>query len=340
MPIRNEDKSIAKTLGAVLQQDYPHDRIEVLIADGRSIDGTRSVVERIRLEHPSSRILLVDNPGVIVARGLNLAIRESSGEVILRVDGHTEIPSDYIRQCVAFLLKTGADNVGGRTIARGVGLFGEAVALAVSSVFGAGDARFRYSEKEESADTVHPGAWRREIFDQIGLFDEEMVRDQDCEFNYRLRKQGGRILLSPLIRCTYTPRSTAVGLCRQYFQYGYWKVRVLQKHPGQMRWRQFVPPIFTVAGLISIVAALVWPVEGRILLWALAGCYLSASLLASILVGRRAGPRHIVLLPFVYAVLHLSYGSGFLVGLVRFANRWAVRSSAHGTDRRLQQAET
>jgi GT2 family glycosyltransferase len=178
------------------------------------------------------------------------------------------------------------------------------------------------------------GAWRRDVFDRIGLFDEELVRDQDDEFNYRLRAHGGKILLSPKIKSTYTVRGTPGKLWKQYYQYGFWKVRVLQKHPRQMRPRQFVPPLFVLSLLVSLVLAAlsfarrtphIAPFNLILGTWYLIpGFYLLANLAASISTAlrRKHGWRTLPLLPLVYAILHLSYGSGFLVGLIRFAHRW------------------
>jgi glycosyltransferase involved in cell wall biosynthesis len=319
MPIRNEAGHIQRSLEAVLQQEYPAEQMEVLVADGMSDDGTRQIVSSYQADHPNLR--LIDNPGRIVPTGLNAALREARGEVIIRVDGHTIIAPDYARQCVDALQRTSADNAGGRMNAIGQGAFGEAVALATSSPFGVGGARFHYSEQEEWVDTVYMGAWPRRVFDEIGLFDEEMVRNQDDEFNYRLSSQGGRILLSPDIKSVYTVRGSPARLWKQYFQYGYWKVRVLQKHPRQMRLRQFAPPAFA-AGLLA--ALLLAPVTfvGRWLLAGIAVAYGLANLSASLITVAHKGWKHLILLPLVYAILHLSYGLGFLAGLVKFAGRW------------------
>ena len=195
MAVRNEGAFLEESLGSVLAQDYPADRLEIILADGMSEDGTRAAAEGLRVRHPG--LTVIDNPGRVVATGLNAAIRRARGDVIVRVDGHTVIAPDYVRQCVDALERTGADNVGGRMNAVGAGPFGEAVALATSSPFGVGGARFHYSTEEEWVDTVYLGAWRRDVFERIGFFDEELVRDQDDEFNYRLRATGGRVLLTP-----------------------------------------------------------------------------------------------------------------------------------------------
>jgi succinoglycan biosynthesis protein ExoA len=340
MPIRNEACSIGASLATILDQDYPAEKIEVLVADGMSTDGTREIISNFEFRNAKFPIRLIDNPGRIVPTGMNTALRQARGEIIVRVDGHTVIARDYVRRCVEALQDSGADNVGGKMNAAGQGAFGEAAALATSSPFGVGGARFHYSDREEWVDTVYMGAWRREIFDRIGVFDEELVRDQDDEFNYRLREQGGRILLSPRIKSTYTVRSTPKSLWRQYYQYGYWKVRVLQKHPRQMSLRQFVPPIFSASVIFSALLAFTGMSLGfrisdlgfrnskfeiRIFLLPLMlilGAYILANLAASISTAARKGWKHLARLPLVYAILHVSYGLGFLVGMARFWRRW------------------
>ncbi len=326
MPIRNEADFLDRSLGAVLDQDYPPERLEVVIADGMSTDDTRAVIARLRAAHPRIAVTVVDNPSRIVPTGFNQALARSRGAVIVRVDGHTVIARAYVRECVAALGRSGADNVGGRMEAVGDGWFGRAAARATSSRFGVGGARFHYSNREEWVDTVYMGAWPRRVFDRIGLFDEEQVRDQDDEFNYRLLARGGKILLSPRIRSCYYNRSTPRSLWRQYFQYAYWKVRVMQKHPRQMRPRQFVPPLF-VAGLVGALLLAPLSVVGVGLLGLTAGAYTAANLGASLAVGANGHWRELLLLPAAFATLHLAYGVGFLAGLARFWNRWGDRAN-------------
>jgi succinoglycan biosynthesis protein ExoA len=318
MPLRQEAAHVRDTVGAVLSQDYPADRFEVVVADGMSTDGTREALETLRQTHRN--LLVVDNPGRIAPTGLNAAIRASHGRVIVRIDGHTRVAPDYVRACVSALERTGAENAGGKMTALGEGTFGEAVAAATSSPFGVGNARFHYSDREEWVDTVYLGAWPRRVFDRIGLFDEELVRDQDDELNYRLRANGGRILLSPSIKSSYTVRGAPSKLWRQYFQYGFWKVRVLQKHPRQMQPRQFVPGAF-VAGLLGLGAAAIVSPIARAGLTALGLVYVAGDVVATSAAARgrwRLAPA----IALAFPILHLSYGSGFLAGLVRFAGRW------------------
>jgi succinoglycan biosynthesis protein ExoA len=233
------------------------------------------------------------------------------------------IATDYVRNCVDALKSNGADNAGGRMTPVSNSLFGSAVAAATCSRFGVGGARFHYSQKRELVDTVYLGAWRHDLFDRIGGFDEEMVRNQDDEFNYRLRANGGRILLDPAIRSEYHNRSTPRALWKQYFQYGYWKVRVLQKHPRQMQLRQFVPPL----GVITLVSILLLAalIKGAwIAASAIVAVYLLASMLASLRAANRSNVRVLPLLPLTFAVIHFAYGVGFLFGLIRFWNRWTT----------------
>ena len=319
LPVRNEEKSIEKCISAVLKQDYPPELLQVIVADGQSTDGTRDVVTKLQAKHPN--LELIDNPGQIVPTGLNAALLKAKGEIIVRVDGHTIVAPDYVRACVKALSNKQAANVGGKMNALGDTNFGRAVAVATSSPFGVGNSRFHYSDQEEYVDSVYMGAWWRRVFDRIGLFDEELVRNQDDEFNYRLRARGEKILLSPDIKSEYTVRSKPRALFRQYFQYGLWKVRVLQKHPRQMSLRQFIPPALVISLLGSALLALITPL-GRILLLLSAGTYLLANLSASIYTAAHRGWKYLPLLPAVYAILHLSYGSGFLAGVIKFWNRW------------------
>jgi len=319
LPIRNEAKHIRGCLESIAQQNFPHDQMEIIISDGLSTDNTKEVVETFK---PSDIPLIwLDNPGKIVPTGLNLAIRQARGDVIIRVDGHTTLASDYVQQCVLALQCSGAENVGGRMNPVGKNTFGKAVALATSSPFGVGGARFHYSTQEEWVDTVYLGAWPKEVFQKVGLFDEELVRDQDDEFNYRLREAGGKILLIPRINSWYSVRSQPKDLWKQYLQYGFWKVRVFQKHPRQMRWSQFIPPIFVLAVLISLLIAILFSWGWKVPL-ALAGLYLLAALIATLLTAARKGWLEVCLLPFTFAILHVSYGSGFLWGLIKFRKRW------------------
>jgi succinoglycan biosynthesis protein ExoA len=321
MPIRNEARFIERSLRTILNQDYPHHLLEVLIADGMSTDDTRQIIARTTASGPNIKVRIIDNPNLIVSTGLNLALKQALGDVIIRVDGHTFLEPDHVCQCVSTLQRSGADHVGGRMETISEGRFGEAVSLATSSGFGVGHGRFSPSVREEWSDTVSMGAWPRQVFEHIGLFDEEQIRNQDDEINYRLLEKGGKILISPDIKSSYHNRSTPHSLWRQYYQYGYWKVRVMQKHPSQMRPRQFIPPLFTASLILTSFLAFFSTVGqwGAILV---VSSYIGVNFAASALTARRADWRLVPRVSLAFAILHLSYGLGFLAGLVKFWNRW------------------
>ena len=199
LPIRNEAAHIGECLAAVLAQDYPADRMEVLVMDGMSDDATRSIVAAIAGRRPAVTLTLLDNPGRIVPAAMNRALDHARGEIIVRVDGHSVIAPDYVRACVDALERTGAECVGGPMVARGTVPFGEAVALATSHPFGVGGARFHYATEVMETDTVYMGTFRREVFGWAGEFDEEMACNEDDEFHYRLRAKGGSLSLADSI---------------------------------------------------------------------------------------------------------------------------------------------
>ncbi len=343
MPIRNEGRFIERSLGSVLAQDYPADKLDVLVIDGQSDDDTRERVRTLASQHPAISVELLDNPGRIVPTGLNLAIPQAQGELIARVDGHCELACGYLRAAVEELERcrgqgTPADGIGGPIDTVAETDTARVIAAAMSSPFGVGGSAFRVGVDEPRwVDTVAFPVYTRGALERAGLYDEELVRNQDDEYNYRLRSRGGQVLLSPRLRSTYTSRSTLRRLWRQYFQYGFWKVRVLQKHPRQMQPRQFVPPLF-VGGLLLtamlalsslVVQAPAWlGTTGTVLFAFAAGAYLLANLGASLWTLRRASlpVSGLLRLPLAFACLHLGYGSGFLVGLVRFAHRWGDRA--------------
>ena len=320
VPVRNEGKFVERTIRALLLQSYPHEMIEIIFADGRSSDGTREYIERTASDSDIS-IRVVENQKLIAPSGLNCGLVAATGSIIIRVDGHCEIDHDYVSNCVRLLQSGKADGVGGPIETVGDGVVAESIALAMSSGFGVGGSAFRtVDDREMYTDTVAFPGYTRQIIDRAGPFNEELVRNQDDEYNFRIRKLGGRRLLSPTIRSKYYSRSSFRSLWRQYFQYGYWKVRVLQLHPRQMSIRQFVPFVFVVSLiLLSIVS--MFSSTGRWLLFLLITSYLLANIAAAINTARR----RLILVPFVslsFFILHCSYGLGSLTGLFAFRHRW------------------
>jgi succinoglycan biosynthesis protein ExoA len=316
VPCRNEVDHIDRFLDCLLRQKLPAGtELEVLLADGFSDDGTRARIERHQGRHP---LRIIDNPKKIVSAGLNAAIREARGEVILRMDVHTIYAGDYIAECLRALEASGADNVGGPWIAAGSSYLSKAISLAFASRFVSGGGRAHDPGYEGCLDTVYLGCWRREAFDRYGLFDEELVRSQDNELNLRIQRGGGKIWQTPRIRSRYAPRGSLRQLFRQYVQYGYWKVRVIRKHRIPASVRQLVPGGF-LAWLLLLAAAS--PFSG----WAWQGLlgllliYGAASLAFSVaLCGAPARWRYLPVMPAVFAAYQFGFGYGFLQGVADF----------------------
>jgi succinoglycan biosynthesis protein ExoA len=320
IPIRNEAESIRATLDSVLHQSFPSSRTEVIVVDGMSTDRTREVLDRYRQEYP--RLRVVDNPARTVPAALNLSIRQATGDVIVRVDGHCRLAADYVERCVALLAESGAANVGGLMRPEGEGPIGQAMAVATRSRFGIGNGRFHYLERQAYVDTVYLGAFRTEVLHELGGYDEELVRNQDDELNYRIRQAGFSILLSPDIVSTYTPRHSLRAIWRQYYQYGFWKVRVIEKHQGSLQARHLAPALL-VSGLLTSAAAFV--MSRRV--WTLLPWvgYVGADLMAALLNTRRS-PSQTLPVALVFPCLHLSYGMGFVVGIGRHLLKSAQRA--------------
>jgi len=322
---RNEKRNIRELLESIFAQDLK-EPWEVIIADGMSDDGTRQILEEYSSRYSS--LTVIDNPRRIVSAGLNLAIRRARGEMIIRMDGHTEYAPDYCRWCVETLENTGADNVGGPARTRSTGVVGRAVAAAFHSRFSTGGAKFHDVGYRGWVDTVPYGCWRKSFLERIGLFDEALVRNQDDELNLRLRRAGGRIWQDPLIMSWYSPRSDLSKLFHQYFQYGFWKVAVIRKHRLPSSWRHLVPVLWLISNFVLLGAMGIFKMmnsEERFatagIVWiTLAGLYLLATVVASISAAARSDWVILAYLPAVFATFHCSYGLGFASGLVHFRN--------------------
>ncbi len=310
LPIRNEVLRIAETLQAVLEQSFPPERTEIIVVDGLSDDGTYETVRNISLTHP--RIRLLKNPKKIAACGLNQGIEASRGEVIVRIDGHCLPARDYLEQCVRLLAKSRAGNVGGLMRPRGTGIIAAATSIALMSRFGIGDSRFHYLEEESWAETVYLGAFRREVLQEVNLYNPRLPANEDFELNFRIRQAGYGILLSPDIVSIYEPRTSLGALWSQYQTYGRWKARVMVMHPFSTRLRHFVPPIFVLsvaAGVVSFVRHrkpwVLSPVASYLVLLTVVSCRLG-------LRRRQVLPA----LPAVFITMHVGWGIGLLKGLI------------------------
>jgi succinoglycan biosynthesis protein ExoA len=329
---RNEAKHIQTFLNSVLAQDLEGFEWEIIIADGASDDGTGAILLQFAQQEP--HIVIISNPARFVSMGLNAAIRVARGEVILRMDAHTEYAPDYVKKCLEWLLKTGADNVGGPARTKAEGRRARAICAAYHSPFSTGGAKFHDDSYSGYVDTVTYGCWRKETLLRIGLFDESLVRNQDDELNLRLLRSGGKIWQSSDIFSWYRPRTTLSALFHQYFQYGFWKVRVIRKHKIPGSWRHLVPAAFVLGNLvwpILIVCSLL--ADARILaresavLWLiLLLLYLAGCLTAAVSSARRWGWDLFLYLPATFAVFHFAYGLGFIIGAIYWALRRVPQS--------------
>lgn len=327
VPCRNEGGHIGAFLESVIRQKRGDYDVEVLIADGMSTDGTREIICDYARQHPAIR--LIDNPALIVSTGLNRALREARGEVIVRMDVHTVYAADYVRQCVAELLRTGADNVGGCPRVPATNLRNRVFSAAYHSAFAVGGSRSHNPDFEGYVDTVFYGCWRKTTLVRLGGFDEELVRDQDDELNLRLTRAGGKIWQSRRIVCWYTPRTTIRSLFLQHFQYGFWKVLVIRKHKLPASWRHLVPGTFVLGNalllLVTMAAALAHsPSLAAAAAWTEAGvlsAYAGSSLIAAALGAHKYGWRTMPFLPALFLVYHVAYGCGFLAGVVHWTSR-------------------
>jgi glycosyltransferase involved in cell wall biosynthesis len=318
IPCRNEQGYLETCVRSMLAQEPPPGGFEVIVAEGQSTDGTRGILDRLAAEYPALRVL--ENAGQIVSTGLNAGIAAARGRIIVRADAHTAYASDYLRNCVTVLEESGADNVGGPWHAVGQTSVSRAIAAAFHSRFGSGGALAHNLTYEGPVDTVYLGCFHRELFDRLGGFDEELVRNQDDEFNLRIRRQGGTIWQSLRIRSSYHPRSSLPDLWRQYAQYGYWKVRVIQKHRIPASWRHLVPPLLVLSLVLAALVSWVAPaLRLAALLWI--GMYGAGLLVAAVVIVRSTSWTLLPLLPIVLSCFHLGYGYGFLHGVVDFLIR-------------------
>lgn len=313
MPCRNEARYIDDSVSRVLAFDYPPDRVTVIVADGQSEDGTTAILHRLAASDP--RLSILENPARMPAHGLNLAIARSDADIVLRVDAHTAYPPAYARLCVAAMQETGADNVGG-PVAAAPGAdtaMARAISVAMSHGFGVGNAGFRTGVSGRVwTDTVPFGCWRRTTLDELGAFATDIPYGEDDEFNARLRKAGGRILLDPAISSTYFTRPTLRTLALQMYRYGRYKPATARRIGRVTTLRQLVPPLFVAVVALSLAASLALPAALAVALLAL-GAHLAAGSLAA----ARAVPRlgaAAALLPLVFLVMHGAYGAGYLVG--------------------------
>ena len=303
LPVLNEANHLADAVKAILRQDY-QGKFEVILAVGPSKDETLEIANQ--LAKSDSRVVVVLNPTGRTAAGLNIALAKSNSPIIVRVDGHAEIPSNYLSIAVELLRNTGAVNVGGLMGAVGKTKFEKSVARAMRSPLGVGAAKFHTGGGSGEVDTVYLGCFLREALTEIGGFDERFIRAQDWELNFRLRERGGKIFFDPRLEVTYRPRPNLAALAKQYFEYGRWRRVVSRKHTGTINYRYLAPPLALAATIVSLVTGLLvspW-------LFVPAGIYVGFTVLAGIALGK--GLLEKLLLPAVLFTMQMSWGAGFI----------------------------
>ena len=319
IPCFNEEKTIRDLLKAICTQTYPISRMEVVIADGFSTDATRQRIADFQVENPRFKIQVVDNPKHIIPAGVNIAVRASHGEIIIRLDGHSMPYPAYVANCVTALQQKQGDNVGGVweiKPSRNTPL-AACIALAAAHPLGVGDAHYRLGKQAGAVDTVPFGAFRRSLFDQLAGFNEELLTNEDYEFNTRIRQGGGVVWLDPSIRTVYLARPDLGALAKQYFRYGYWKFKMLRRYPNTLRWRQALPPLF-VTSLIFMTLLSIFFHQALYLL----GIELLVYLLILLIFGAFIAQKHhriscIIGFPAAITTMHLCWGAGFLASMIK-----------------------
>lgn len=314
VPCYNEQPTIRLLLEALYEQTFPRAEMEVIVADGRSTDGTRDAIAAFQQDFSELSVRVVENKNRSIPAALNRAIEAARGEIILRLDAHSRPYPDYVAKSVSALLEGRGENVGGVwEIHPGAQSWvAQSIAAAAAHPLGVGDALYRHAREAAEVDTVPFGAFRRSMIDRIGYFDESLLTNEDYEFNVRIRRAGGKIWLDPAIRSVYYARATFLELARQYWRYGFWKWRMLRRYPDTVRWRQALPPLFVLSLILLLVLSIFFPLA-RVLLIGELVLYAGILVLAGLLAAYRQRRWSLLLgLPLAIAIMHVSWGSGFV----------------------------
>ncbi len=318
IPCRNEKNFIGMCLDSIIANNFPKDSVEVFVVDGISEDGTRDIIIEYVQKYPF--IKLLDNPKRVTPIAMNIGIREATGKYVMILSGHSRLNQNFIKANVDSLEEYPADCVGGIlvTLPANDNLLAQAIAFVLSNPFGVGNSYFRIGFKDPKyVDTVPFGCYKKEVFRKIGLFDEDLVRNQDDEFNFRLNKNGGKVLLVPDIVSYYHARDSLLKLWKMYYQYGYFKPLVAKKVKAVLTWRQLIPACFVGSFIASILFSLI--VQPLIWLSAIIMLLYSVSTLAfSLSIAIKKGLKYFLIMPLVFSTLHFSYGIGYLKGILDF----------------------
>jgi glycosyltransferase involved in cell wall biosynthesis len=325
IPCRNEEKFIGKCLDSMINQDYPKENFEVLVVDGMSEDKTREIIQEYSQRYPF--IKLLDNPQKYTPFALNVGIKNSKGEILIRADAHADYEKDYISKCIHYLKTFNADNVGGvlKTVPKENTLVAKAIAYCLSSFLGAGGSWFRTGTKKPRwVDTVFGGCYRREIFEKIGLFNENLLRSQDIELNNRLRKTGGKILLAPEIKAYYYPSVTILDFLKHNFSDGFWVTYPLKFGIKVFSKRHLIPLVF-ISTLIILWFLSVFSTFFSFLLFLIIFCYILSIIFFSLGIFKKERKFNFLwIMPIIFISRHFSYGVGSLWGLVKILiEKWS-----------------
>jgi glycosyltransferase involved in cell wall biosynthesis len=320
VPMRNEEEHVEACLRSLVEQTYPGNSYEIVVADGRSNDGSRAIVERF--QNRIARLRLLHNPAQTAPSGMNVAIRASSGKVIIVAGAHATYPADFVENSVLWLERTGADVVGGPVkTSVSSGRFGAKLAsIILSSPFGVGNSRFRTSTDEGYVDTVPFGAYRREIFDQVGLFNEKLVRNQDNDLSERIRRAGGKIYLTRALEVEYSPVRGFRDLISQGFRKSQWHALTLRENVRALGLRHLCPAILVLLS-IALLSASISNAGARAILGAAVVAYVSAGFFAALNLPRPASKRMRAVFPFACFLYHSAYGLGTLYGMRHLVSR-------------------
>lgn len=314
LPVRNEEKFIVDCTESIFAQDYPRDKMEVIFVDGASEDRTVALLTQMQEKYPQIRIF--DNPNRTVPYAMNIGIRACRGEYIVRLDAHAFYEADYVSLSVKTLMEKECDNAGGVFITHGRGFWGEAIAAGLGTPLGVGNAAYRLETHDGYVDTVPFGAFRRDLFDRIGFYDERLTRNQDNELNYRIRKNGGKIYMDRRIRVHYYCRDSLKGIMKMGFQNGKWNIITMYLCPGSMGVRHFVPLLFVLStlGLIALTALFGAAFFGTLLgiEW---GAYMLLDVFYSYLIAKEKGAKYFPAELIFFPAFHFAYGFGSLRGI-------------------------
>lgn len=323
MPIYNESKYIKGCIESLLEQDYPKNKMEWIFVDGNSVDDTVNIIKGYQNKYPDL-IRVLNNPNKIVPYAMNIGILDSKGKYIIRLDAHADYAKDYISKCVFYLDNTNADNVGGVAETKASGFVGGCIAKMLSSRFGVGNSEFRTNGRSGYVDTVPFGAFRREVFSKYGGFDERLVRNQDNEMNYRIRKNGGKVFLSEDIHLSYYCRDSIKGITDMAAKNGMWNVITMKLCPGAMGIRHFIPMIFVLSiislGLLGFISYRFWLILLiEMILYTMLDFLSSAQLTNKM--------KEMLLLLILFPAFHISYGIGSMKGVLKLFSKEYVHST-------------